>query len=47
MGDGMATGSWIGPWRWMILVYRYDPDRDAAIVMRIFDGRSGSSPTST
>lgn len=36
----------IGPWRWMILVYRYDADLDAAIVMRIFDGRSGSSPVS-
>lgn len=35
----------IGPWRWMIIVYRYDDERDAAIVMRIFDGRSGSSPT--
>ena len=37
----------IGPWRWMIIVYRYDASRDAAIVMRIFDGRSGASPTGT
>ncbi len=35
----------VGPWRWMIFVYRYDPDRDAAIVLRVFDGRSESSPT--
>lgn len=37
----------IGPWRWMIIVYRYDADRDAAIVMGIFDGRSGASPAGT
>lgn len=36
----------LGPWRWMVVVYRFDQENDAAIVLRIYDGRSGTSPTS-
>lgn len=35
----------LGPWRWMVIVYRFDEDGDTAIVMRIYDGRTSSSPT--
>lgn len=36
----------LGPWRWMLLVYIVDPDRDLVIVLSILDGRSAASPTS-
>ena len=35
----------LGPWRWMLLVYLEDPDRDLVIVLSIIDGRSAASPT--
>ncbi len=35
----------LGPWRWMIVIYRFDPDRDLAAVLAILDGRTSSSPT--
>jgi hypothetical protein len=35
----------LGPWRWMILVYRFYPERDLAAVLAIVDGRTSSSPT--
>lgn len=47
------TGRWsglrflLGPWRWMILVYRYDADSDVVTVLAIQDARSGTSPRST
>lgn len=34
----------LGPWRWMILIYRFYPDRDLVAVLAIIDGRSSSSP---
>lgn len=30
----------LGPWRWMIVVYRYYPERDLVSILRIFDGRT-------
>jgi plasmid stabilization system protein ParE len=36
----------LGPWRWMVLVYRYDPDADRVVVITIQDARSASAPTS-
>lgn len=33
----------LGPWRWMLLIYRFEKAGDTVIVMRIYDGRSGSS----
>ena len=35
----------LGPWRWMLLVYLADPERDLVVVLTIIDGRSTSSPT--
>lgn len=51
MGAPLA-GRWapsrfvLGPWRWMLLVYVVDPERDLVIVLSILDGRSAASPTS-
>ncbi len=30
----------LGPWRWMIVVYRYDETRDEVAIVTIRDGRS-------
>jgi hypothetical protein len=34
----------LGPWRWMIVVYRFDPARDLVAVLAIVDGRTSTSP---
>ena len=36
----------LGPWSWMILIYRYDRDADRILVLTMSDGRSGGSPLS-
>lgn len=36
----------LGPWRWMVIVYRWYEDRDLVAVLAIVDARSASSPTS-
>jgi hypothetical protein len=47
------TGRWsglrflLGPWRWMLLVYRYDADDDRVVVITIQDARSATAPRST
>jgi plasmid stabilization system protein ParE len=33
----------LGPWRWMLVVYRYDESRDRVEVLTIRDARSASS----
>jgi plasmid stabilization system protein ParE len=35
----------LGPWRWMIIVYRFYPDRDLVAVLAIVDGRTSTSST--
>ena len=35
----------LGPWRWMIIVYRYDLERDLVSILAIVDGRMSTSPT--
>jgi hypothetical protein len=30
----------LGPWRWMLVVYRYDEDTDELVVLTIVDARS-------
>jgi hypothetical protein len=43
------TGRWaglrflLGPWRWMLLVYRYDADKDRVVVITIQDARSATA----
>lgn len=35
----------LGPWRWLLMVYLVEPDRDLVIVVAIVDGRTAGSPT--
>lgn len=35
----------LGPWRWMIIVYRFYPERDLVAILAIVDGRTSTSPT--
>jgi mRNA-degrading endonuclease RelE of RelBE toxin-antitoxin system len=37
----------LGPWRWMLLVYDYDEERDRVAVVTIHDARSSHAATST
>lgn len=45
------TGRWegfrflLGPWRWMLLVYVFDADRDRVVIVTIQDGRTSSAAT--
>lgn len=46
-GQWHGLRSLIGPWRWMVLVYHYEPERDRVVVVTIQDARSsGAAPTS-
>lgn len=35
----------LGPWRWMLIVYRYEADTDVVVIATIQDARSRRSPT--
>jgi hypothetical protein len=35
----------LGPWRWLIIVYRYNEDIDTVVVLTFQDARSAGSPT--
>lgn len=37
----------LGPWRWMIVIYRFDPDRDLVAILAFVDARTSTSPTAT
>ncbi|MGH8932881.1 MAG: type II toxin-antitoxin system RelE family toxin [Egibacteraceae bacterium] len=37
----------LGPWRWMLLVYRFDESRDRVVVVTIQDSRSSEAAAST
>lgn len=45
------TGRWrdyrfiLGPWRWMLIVYAYDPDPDIVAILTIQDGRTSTAAT--
>lgn len=34
----------LGPWPWMIIVYRFDEDADAVWILSVQDARSSTSP---
>lgn len=34
----------LGPWRWMIVIYRFYPESDLVAVLAIVDGRTSTSP---
>lgn len=36
----------LGPWRWMLLVYRIDDDNDRVVVVTLQDARSSTAATS-
>ena len=36
----------LGPWPWMLIVYRYDAGRDTVVVVTIQDARSGGAAPS-
>lgn len=46
------TGRWtgmrflLGPWRWMLLIYEYDPDAERVTVLTVQDARSSAVATS-
>ena len=35
----------LGPWRWMILIYRFYPENDIVAILAIVDARTSTSPT--
>lgn len=35
----------LGPWRWMILNYRFYPESDLVAILAIVDTRTSTSPT--
>jgi plasmid stabilization system protein ParE len=37
----------LGPWPWMILVYRYDDSDDRVFLVAVHDARSATSATAT
>jgi len=37
----------LGPWRWLLIVYRYEQAGDRVLVLAIQDARSNLSATST
>jgi plasmid stabilization system protein ParE len=47
---GQLEGRWarlrfvLGPWRWMIIVYHFDPATDRVSIVTIQDGRSADAP---
>ena len=45
---GGAFAPWrflLGPWRWMIVIYRFYPERDLVAILAVVDGRTSTSPT--
>jgi hypothetical protein len=44
-GRWASTRFVIGPWSWMILLYRYEQSSDRVFVVAMHDGRSATSAT--
>jgi plasmid stabilization system protein ParE len=44
VGRWARTRFVLGPWSWMILLYRYDESSDRVYVIAVHDGRSAGSP---
>lgn len=45
---GGAFAPWrflLGPWRWMIVIYRFYPEPDLVAILAVVDGRTSTSPT--
>jgi hypothetical protein len=47
------TGRWtgfrflLGPWRWMLVVYRYNDETDTLVIVTIQNARSARAPTTS
>lgn len=37
----------LGPWRWMLIVYDYDPEADTVAIATIQDGRTAHAATAS
>ena len=37
----------LGPWRWLIVLYRYDAESDTVMIASFEDGRSSAAATSS
>lgn len=35
----------LGPWRWMLIVYAYDPEADTVAIATVQDGRTAHTVT--
>jgi hypothetical protein len=46
-GDWSAARFLLGPWPWMILVYRYDEPSDRVFLVAAHDARSATPATAT
>jgi plasmid stabilization system protein ParE len=46
-GRWVPTRFVLGPWSWMVLLYRYDEASDRVFVLAVHDARSAASPRST
>jgi hypothetical protein len=44
-GRWSEHGVLLGSWRWMLLVYRLDPENDRVVVVTIQDARSSTAAT--
>jgi len=40
-----GTRFWIGPWPWLLLIYRHDEHDDAVYLVTAHDGRGSSAAT--
>src|SRR5437879_5441439 len=53
LGTLLEGGGWdgfrfvLGPWRWMVIVYEFDEDRDLVVIVTVQDGRSSVSATAS
>ena len=44
-GDFAPRRFLLGPWRWMIVIYRFYLESDSVAILAIADGRTSTSPT--
>jgi hypothetical protein len=50
-GPELTDGNWaparfeLGPWSWMVLLYRYEESSDRVYIVAMHDGRSAASAT--
>jgi mRNA-degrading endonuclease RelE of RelBE toxin-antitoxin system len=51
LGRAIEEGRWsgyrfiLGPWRWLIILYQYDPNNNTVMVSSFEDGRSSAVAT--